>query len=148
MATTKQQQNRKKFTKEYKIKEIQKSLTKKARLRKGYLKALKEEGYSIPDKRPTSIPNKPSKNLNGEENRRNFEQKKEIIQQRKKSHRDALEERKKNDFSKLKEAKEKLQEREKRRVKLAKRTKSGQPLMGPRIEDLLSKIKEDETYTN
>ena len=50
MGTAKQSQNRKKFTREYKVKEIQRSITKKTRLRKEYLKALKDEGYTVPER--------------------------------------------------------------------------------------------------
>lgn len=150
MATFKQQQNRKKYTKEYKVKEIQKSLTKKARLKKGYLKALKEEGYSIPDKKPKSSSSNEVEKLSTdlrEKGKKKLDEKKEIKQERKRQQRALLEERRKNELESIKKAKERLEERERRKKRLSKRTRSGQPLMGPKIEDMLSKIKEDETYT-
>ncbi|QLG72890.1 hypothetical protein HG535_0D05990 [Zygotorulaspora mrakii] len=147
MATTKQQENRKRFTKEGKVKEIRRSLTKKARLKKGYLKALKEEGYSIPEKQPKLITGEKARQNDSHEGKMKWDGKVQIKKQRKKLQRDLLEERGKKEAQKVKENKERLETREKRKVNMTKRTRSGQPLMGPKIEDLLSKIKDDETYT-
>ena len=105
MGTAKQNQNRKKFTREYKVKEIQRSITKKTRLRKEYLKALKDEGYAVPEKEPKTVA--------------------------------------KESVRKIKEARA-----IEGKKKLTQRTRTGQPLMGPKIEDLLDKIKTDDTYTS
>lgn len=150
MATHKQHENRKKFTKEYKVKEIQRNLTKKARLKRGYLKVLKEEGYTVPDKKPALISKDDIQMLKAErslQGKKKLDEKREIKKQRNRLQRDLIEERRKNEVEKLKQTKEKLQERERRKTRLTQRTKSGQPRMGPKIEDLLNKIKEDDTYT-
>lgn len=150
MATAKQQHNRKKFTKDYKLKEIQKSLTHKARLKKGYLKALKEEGYSIPDKKPVGKSKEEIRKLKTElreKGRKKLDEKKYDKKQAKKEQREASEDRRKRDIEDIKNVKNKMEQREKRKQRMTKRTRSGQPLMGPKIEDLLGKIKEDDTYT-
>lgn len=150
MATAKQQLNRKKYTKDYKLKEIQKSLTQKARLKKEYLKALKEEGYTVPDKEPTRKSKEEIRRIKTEQkenSRRKLDEKKQLKKHAKKEQRTAVEERRKQELENIKNIKSKIEQREKRKQKLTKRTRSGQPLMGPKIEDLLGKIKEDDTYT-
>ncbi|CCF57738.1 hypothetical protein KAFR_0D00910 [Kazachstania africana CBS 2517] len=133
MATAKQQHNRKKFTKEYKVKEIQKSITKKTRLRKNYLKALKEEGYDIPDKKPeskTKLSVRELKQQHTLEGKRKIDEKKEIIRERKRAKRVEAEERRAQQLENIKMAKAKQLEREKRSQKLTQKTRRGQPLMG------------------
>ncbi|QLL31816.1 hypothetical protein HG536_0B06840 [Torulaspora globosa] len=150
MATAKQQQNRKKYTKDYKLKEIQKSLTHKARLKKEYLKALKEEGYSVPDKKPVGKSKEEIRKLKKEvrdRNRKKLEEQKHSKKQAKKEQREASEDRRKKELENIKHIKSKMDQREKRKQRLTKKTRTGQPLMGPKIEDLLGKIKEDDTYT-
>ncbi|CAG58963.1 uncharacterized protein GVI51_F01309 [Nakaseomyces glabratus] len=141
--------NGKKFTKEYKVKAIQQNITRKARLKKEYLKALKEEGYAVPEKetsrREVNVKKlKEDKRLEG---KKKIDEKKELKKQRKREQREKLEERRRKEEEKVKIIRQKEQEREQKRRKMTKRTRSGQPLMAPKIEDLLSKIKNDDTYT-
>lgn len=150
MATSKQQFNRKKFTKEYKVREIQKSLTKKARLTKEYLKALKEEGYTVPDKKPSnegSYDYKKRKEERNQENKRRLEEKRAFKRDKLQKQKENFENRKQNEADSIKAVKEKYVARDDRKRKMTQRTRSGQPKMGPKIEDLLNKIKGDETYT-
>lgn len=150
MATSKQIDNRKKFTKEYKVKEIQKNLTKKARLRKEYLKVLKEEGYSVPEKNPDTVKTYDAKKAKEErilQGKKRYDEKKEIKRQRKLSQKEQAELRKDREVERIKMAKEKQVDREKRKRRMTQKTKSGQPKMGPKINDLLDKIKGDDTYT-
>ncbi|CAI4046248.1 hypothetical protein N7582_003765 [Saccharomyces uvarum] len=151
MGTAKQSQNRKKFTREYKVKEIQRSITKKTRLRKEYLKALKDEGYTVPEKEPrTGVKDsvRKIKEARATEGKKKLDEKKEIKRQRKKLQRDELNERRNDELERIRVSKEKFQMREDRKKRMTQRTRSGQPLMGPKIEDLLDKIKTDDTYTS
>lgn len=161
----------------FKAREIDKSLTHRARLRKNYFKLLEKEGYgsndnfgasnaqsindhsagdnktseegledgldtdsethsvtdSRSDKQGEEVKQNPKKTLNfaeraqiaKERKRKNKQQKLERIQQ--------------------KNAKLLHQERERKKQKeaLNQKTKTGQPLMGPRINHLLEKIKKD-----
>ncbi|QLQ79329.1 hypothetical protein HG537_0B06770 [Torulaspora globosa] len=150
MTTAKQQQNRKKYTKDYKLKEIQKSLTHKARLKKEYLRALKEEGYSVPDKKADGKSKEEIRRLKQEQrdkNRKKLEEQKRGKKWAKKEQQEASEDRRRSELENIKHIKSKMDEREKRKQKLTKKTRTGQPLMGPKIEDLLGKIKGDDTYT-
>ncbi|KAL3228455.1 rRNA-processing protein FYV7 [Nakaseomyces bracarensis] len=142
--------NGKKFTKEHKVKAIQQNITRKARLKKEYFKALKEEGYSVPEqpesRREVNVKKlKQDKKLEG---KKKIDEKKELKRLRKKEQREKAEARRKYEEDKVKLLRQKEQDRESRKRKMTKRTKSGQPLMGPKIEDLLSKIKGDNTYTS
>lgn len=150
MGTEKQRFNSKKFTKEYKVREIQKSITKKTRLRKNYLKALKEEGYNIPEKREESrakVNVKQLKEERAQQGKRKVDEKKELKRERQKIKRETAEERRNSQLERIKLSKQKHLERESRSQRLTQKTRSGQPLMGPKIEDLLDKIKHDDTYT-
>ncbi|AMD20198.1 HDL546Cp [Eremothecium sinecaudum] len=135
----------KKYTKEYKIKEIQKNLLKRARLKKQYLKSLKEEGYELPEKQ--TKPRLPLEQLK-KENKRKVDEKKEFKRQRKQTEKEKAEKRRQNEVEKVMIAKQKQEIREKKREKLTRKTRTGQPLMGPKIGDLLDKIKNDSTYTS
>lgn len=139
----------KKFTREYKVKEIQKNLIKKARLKKEYLKTLKKEGYSVPEKDTSKekFDFKKSKQQKAFANKKRFDEKKELNRQKKKSQHEKAERRREEEVRRIKEVKEKERVRETRTRKLNQRTRTGQPLMGPKIEDLLDKIKSDDTYT-
>ncbi|ODV69062.1 rRNA processing [Hyphopichia burtonii NRRL Y-1933] len=116
---------------EFKSREIKKSLVHRARLRKNYFKLLEKEGESTPNdlveerrqKKPT-----------------NFAERSKLAKQKKEERR----------LKKIEEVRARRQilekqtrDREKRKESLSKRTRSGQPLMGPRINNLLDKIKED-----
>ncbi|CAR28378.1 ZYRO0F02618p [Zygosaccharomyces rouxii] len=150
MPTSKQIRNRDKFTKEYKVKEIQRNLTKKARLRKEYLKALKSEGYEVPDKKPTPVSKDDIKHLKEEralQGKRKLDEKKEIKKQRKRLQAEHAQEAKRKEEERIKIIEQKAQEREKRKVKMTQKTKTGQPKMGPKIDDMLDKIKNNSLYT-
>lgn len=150
MATGKQQRNREKFTREYKVKEIQRSITKKARLRKGYLKALKEEGYDIPEQRVESRAKLSVRELKDQrlrDGKKKIDEKKEIKRERKRNNAQQAAEHREAQIERIRISKEKFKQREQRSTRLTQRTRSGQPLMGPKIEDLLDKIKNDDTYT-
>ncbi|AET37745.1 Fyv7p Ecym_1524 [Eremothecium cymbalariae DBVPG len=135
----------KRFTKEHKIKEIQKSLHKRARIKKQYLKSLKVEGYELPDKQEKP---KLSYDQVKTDKRSKVAQNEELKKRCKRLQSKELEERRQHNFAKIQEAKERQFAREKRSLRVTKRTRSGQPLMGPKIDDLLEKIKNDNTYTS
>ncbi|EDO17476.1 hypothetical protein Kpol_1058p13 [Vanderwaltozyma polyspora DSM 70294] len=154
MATAKQQENRKKFTKEYKVKEIKKSLTRKARLKKEYLKALHDEGYSVPEKQPGSGAGaggardyKSIKAARTEANKQRAIEMKVMKRERKMGKKQHFEQSRKDEMANIAMLKQKEVDREKRKKKMTQRTRTGQPKMGPKIDDLLSKIKSDDTYT-
>ncbi|CCE66178.1 hypothetical protein TPHA_0P00200 [Tetrapisispora phaffii CBS 4417] len=151
MVTSKQQYNKKKFTREYKVKEIQKNLTKKARLKKEYLKALKEEGYAVPEKAPSEgnekYDYKKRKEEREQENRRRALERKAMKQEKKWKEKQRTLQRQQTQEERTKTIQLKLKDRERRRERLTQMTRSGQPKMGPKIEDLLNKIKTDDTYT-
>ncbi|SMN20060.1 similar to Saccharomyces cerevisiae YLR068W FYV7 Essential protein required for maturation of 18S rRNA [Maudiozyma saulgeensis] len=150
MAFTKQQRNKEKFTREYKVREIQKSITKKTRLRKAYLKALKDEGYSVPEAQSQSHVKMSVRDMKEQrlrEGKKKLDEKKEIKRQRRKNNVEQAAEHRQRQIDRLNESKEKFKQRERRSNKLTQRTRTGQPLMGPKIDDLLDKIKKDDTYT-
>ncbi|SCU77277.1 LAFA_0A00760g1_1 [Lachancea sp. 'fantastica'] len=139
----------KKHSKEYKVHEIQKNLVKKARLRKEYLKVLKEEGFSAPEKKASEakLSFKEMKERNALGNRKRVDEKKELKKLRGKQQREKTINRQQRERERLEEIKEKEKQRGVRSSKVTQRTRSGQPKMGPKIEDLLGKIKSDDTYT-
>ena len=145
MGTAKQNQNRKKFTREYKVKEIQRSITKKTRLRKEYLKALKDEGYAVPEKEPKTVAKESVRKI---KEARAIEGKKKLDEKKERMQKDELNKQRNEQLERIRVSKEKFQRREDRKKKLTQRTRTGQPLMGPKIEDLLDKIKTDDTYTS
>lgn len=174
MATSKQRFNRKKFTKEYKVKQIQKNITKRTRLKKQYLKALKEEGYSVPSKEQSSnskkrdlndnddilnsnndtvsisIRKKSVKDLKEEKRlagKAKIDEKKRLKKEKLKKQREEREMRRQKELERIKLSKEKHLQREKRSKRLTQKTRTGQPLMGPKISDLLERIKKDDIYT-
>ena len=168
MATSKQQLNRKKFTKEYKVKQIQKNIAKRTRLKKQYLKALKEEGYSVPSKDEltnnngnddlksesdaSSISTKKKSVKDLKEEKRlagmaKIDEKKRLKKERLKRQREEREMRRQKELERIKLSKEKHLQRERRSKRLTQKTSTGQPLMGPKIADLLERIKKDDTYT-
>ncbi|SCU91027.1 LANO_0D10550g1_1 [Lachancea nothofagi CBS 11611] len=138
-----------KHSKEYKVREIQKNLVKKARLKKDYFKALKEEGYAVPDKKSSEakLSYKELKAQNAVGNRQKLDEKKELKKMRGRQQHDKALQRQKYEQDKVKEVRDKEKQRNVRSSKVTQRTRSGQPLMGPKIEDLLGKIKADDTYT-
>lgn len=152
MATDKQKQNRKKFTRDYKVREIQKNITKRTRLKKNYFKALKSEGYSVPEKSNNASRERKSSKQYKEEQRNHAKDKLQSAKQDKlqriKDQKQKREQKRFEQLEKIKISKDKYQQRGKKSERLTQKTRTGQPLMGPRIENLLDKIKNDDTYTN
>lgn len=134
--------------KEGKVKEIKKSLTERARLRKSYFKLLEKEGLEVPDKKDYNEKEIESDDNFGteEETKRekrkplNFQERMLLKKERKQKERQERLQRTKEkvDIMKKKEAE---RARKAQLIKNAK-TNRGQPLMGPRINNLLEKIKQ------
>lgn len=139
----------KKFTKEYKIQQIQKNISRKSRLRKEYLKVLKEEGYEVPEKTSTKphITSRELKNQKTIEGRQKREDIKQAKRDRKRTLKEKLESRKQEEIAKIEDSKKMMMERERKKRKLTQKTRAGQPVFAPKIEHLLNKIQSDETYT-
>ncbi|CAR25412.1 rRNA-processing protein FYV7 [Lachancea thermotolerans] len=139
-----------KHTRESKVRDIQKSLVRRARLRKDYFKALKEEGYTAPEKQESKTKRsyREVREQATAANRKKLDEKKEMKKLRGRMEYQKAQEKRKTELQKINEAKEREKQRNQRSKKVTQRTRSGQPLMGPKIEDLLSKIKADDTYTN
>ncbi|KAH3667806.1 hypothetical protein WICMUC_005206 [Wickerhamomyces mucosus] len=117
--------------------EIRQSLVHKSRLRKNYFKELKNLGESIPEKRERNdIPEQHAKKP------LTFQERSKIAKQRKDEQRIAREAEREERW---KQIQLKRTQREARKEKLNQKTRSGQPLMGPRIEDLLDKIKKQQS---
>ncbi|ODV87337.1 hypothetical protein CANARDRAFT_26742 [[Candida] arabinofermentans NRRL YB-2248] len=146
----------KKYGREGKTDEIKKALTHRASLRKGYFKLLEKEGNPI-EKKPIENPNmipirkdigqtddvstteKSTTYKKPERKPLTFQERMQIKKERKERIRlEAIEKTK----AKIQEMKSNSirRERQTRTLKDAK-TRSGQPLMGPRINNLLDKIK-------
>ncbi|CEP64951.1 Fyv7p LALA0_S15e01068g [Lachancea lanzarotensis] len=139
----------KQYTKEYKVREIQKNLVKKARLKKEYLKALKDEGFTAPEKKASEakLSFREMKEKNALGNHKRVDEKKELKKLRGKQQRAKVIDRQQREKERVEDIKKREKQRELRSSKVTQRTRSGQPLMGPKIEDLLGKIKADDTYT-
>ncbi|ABN65321.1 predicted protein [Scheffersomyces stipitis CBS 6054] len=143
---------------ETKSRDIKKALTHRARLRKSYFKLLEKEGMSTPrdeidntsiyqlesgeDEADQIQERRERKPLPKQEKVKpmNFAERAKIAKQRKEENRKA----------KLEDVRERRQtierknrEREKRKERISQTTKTGQPRMGPRINNLLDKIKKD-----
>lgn len=119
-------------SRENKNREIKKALTHRARLRKNYFKLLDKEGQPVPLPEPAAEEHKQKKF--------DYAERAKIAKERKEQARRA----------KLEEVQErrrtierKTKERELRKDRVTKTTKRGQPLMGPRINNLLDKIRKD-----
>lgn len=148
----------------YKLDEIKKSLTHRARLRKNYFKLLKNEDpkrYEEELKKEQQASDDQGDEANENTNNRDksaykkknsrveehsdhkrlsFAEKAKIIKERK-------EEKRKRAIEEIAEKKRMIEkanrDRERKKERISKRTKSGQPLMGPRINNLLDKIKNE-----
>lgn len=145
----------------YKSQEIKKSLTHRARLRKNYFKLLKEEdparyeeeikkeheingdeaNENTNDEAKPAYKKGPKRREENKDNKRlSFAEKAKLIKERK-------EESRKRAIEEVAERKRKIEkanrDRERKKERISKRTRSGQPLMGPRINSLLDKIKSD-----
>lgn len=110
---------------DFKSQEIKRSLVHRARLRKNYFKLVDKHKPEI----PTNEAPKPKPD---------YLQRSNLIKQRKEQKRQEILENiqiKKQRIEKVNRQRERLAK------KLERRTKSGQPLMGPRVTKLLDKIK-------
>ncbi|CDK25795.1 unnamed protein product [Kuraishia capsulata CBS 1993] len=136
MARTNQshgQRPKKIYDRETKSSDIKRSLTHKSNLRKNYFKLLEREGEQLPERdQEQASESKPTLT---------YQERAKLARERKERKRqDKIETTKRN----LQDAKRKRIEREQKKEKLLKaKTKTGQPLMGPRISNLLEKIKKD-----
>lgn len=130
--------SKKKFIdrREAKSQDIKRALTHRARLRKNYFKLLEKEGLQEERKPEDENDIRPTKKTGI-----NFEERAAIVKQRK-------EEKRKFKLASVQAKLEKIEsnskERALKREQLKKSTTKGQPLMGPRINDLLDKIKKNE----
>ena len=139
---------------DFKSKEIKKSLVHRARLRKNYFKLLEKEG--IKDDEPeqivqgneeyknrsddSKIESRPRPRTENIKKPMNFAERANIAKERKEQNRQA---KLKSIQDRREGIEKKFKERERRKDNLSKKTKTGQPLMGPRINNLLDKIKKD-----
>lgn len=146
---------------EYKNQEIKRSLVHRARLRKNYFKLLDKEGELPPQedeneeseeeagtgrlKKPLPPQRAPPPQRNPpqrapERKPLNFAERAKLAKERK-------EQIKTEQLQKVQERRrnldEKNRQRERKKESLSKRTKSGQPAMGPKISNLLEQIKKN-----
>lgn len=157
--------------KEAKTHEIKKALTHRARIRKNYFKLLEKEGYQPPEKpksrheadeakdeakeeadkanedasdsqEDAATDKRQSESLKPKEAPKpmTYNDRRELIKQRKNEKRLRQLERVREQKQAL-ESQEKLRQRH--RARIDKRTRKGQPMMGPRINNLLDKIKKE-----
>ncbi|KAL7666456.1 rRNA-processing protein FYV7 [[Candida] zeylanoides] len=137
--------------KEHKSDEIKKSLTHRARLRKNYFKLLDKEGIPVEKRNGSGVSEDDTevgelghraREPRMEERRKpmNFAERAKIAKERKEATR-----KEKLQSIKAKRAtmEHKSRERELKKERLSKKSRTGQPLMGPRINNLLDKIKND-----
>jgi hypothetical protein len=117
--------------------EIRQALTHKARLRKKYIKELEKSGESIPDKESRQQRERKS---DDKLNRPSFQERQQIAKERKKQLR---EERENQKMERQEMVEKKRKDRERKKEQLSQTTRTGQPLMGPRITNLLEKIEKE-----
>lgn len=145
---------------DFKTKEIKRSLTHRARLRKNYFKLLEKEQKD--SKHPVNEEhqdhNKEDNNSNDHQEKHNedndsneylnpaqksltYAERSQLIKQRK-------EQKRREALKALQDKRSRIErtkiERERAKESLSKKTKYGQPLMGPRINNLLDKIRKDQ----
>jgi hypothetical protein len=123
--------------KEYKSREISRLLTHRAHLRKKYFKMIEKED---PGSAPDDGRNAEKSSFEAKEKPKlNFAERAKMAKERKERQR-------KEKLQSIREQREntekKKKEREAQKAVLAQKTRTGQPLMGPRINSLLDKIKE------
>ena len=123
--------------KESKSREISRLLTHRAHLRKKYFKMIEKED-------PGSAPVDGHKSENSsfeakDKPKLNFAERSKIAKERKERQR---KEKLQNIREQRENAEKKKKDREAQKAVLAQKTRTGQPLMGPRINSLLDKIKE------
>lgn len=143
-----------------KSREIKKALTHRSNLKRSYLKLLKKEGYTTEDKDEKEEDEKEeyederekdgSDNEDGDESdekpkkskrkQLTFAEKAKLVKQRKEEKRAQRLEQIQN---KRKMLESRTKAREQKKESLTQKTRTGQPLMGPRINNLLEKIKSE-----
>lgn len=120
--------------KESKSREISRLLTHRAQLRKKYFKMMEKENGEEYHEEPKNSDKKEKPKLN-------FAERSKIAKERKERQRQAK-------LQGIKEQREsvekKRKERDNKKTVISQRTRKGQPLMGPRINTLLEKIKENK----
>lgn len=111
---------------------IEKSLVHRAQLRRKYFKMLEKENLSVPAKPEHDADSK---------NTMTHKDRMELVKQRKlrkiQEQKDELEKQKRDKV-------ERAQVRQKHRISMQKHTAKGQPSMGPRINRLLDKIRQEQ----
>ncbi|ODV95215.1 hypothetical protein PACTADRAFT_49963 [Pachysolen tannophilus NRRL Y-2460] len=152
MVDRKRMDNPYKDRRDLKNREIKKSLTHRARLRKNYFKLLEKEGESVPSRDGNSDDQDQNQNQKEEEKEeqeqeqeqgdRNtkltYQDRLKISKQRKLVKQQRILEARKEKIAKIEKAKN---QRERNKEKFKQKTSKGQPLMGPRISNLLDKIR-------
>ncbi|RLV95129.1 rRNA-processing protein FYV7 [Spathaspora sp. JA1] len=117
--------------------DIKRALVHRARIRKNYFKLLKQEGEEDEQEQEHQQKRKP---LPPQNKPINFAERAKLAKERK-------EEARKAKLAEIKQKREKLElnkkQREIKKNRMAKHTSTGQPLMGPRINNLLDKIRND-----
>jgi hypothetical protein len=126
------------ISREDKTRDIKKALVHRARIRKNYFKLLDKEGIPIDKKGVDEVNGDEAKTKQNKP--MNFSDRSKMVKQRK-------EENRKLELQKIQERKQEIakkdNERIKKRERVEKKTSRGQPLMGPRINNLLDKIRKD-----
>ncbi|PSK40958.1 hypothetical protein C7M61_000625 [Candidozyma pseudohaemuli] len=157
---------------EYKNQEIKRSLVHRARLRKQYFKLLEEEGevpshekgdnkdqkddvsdqsksdesdndaqHSKVKQKASLPPQQAPPKVTTQRKPLNFQERAKLAKERKEQQREDKLQRVKD---RRRAIEQKQMEREKKKESLSRRTKSGQPVMGPKINDLLDKIRNNQ----
>lgn len=126
------------ISREDKTRDIKKALVHRARIRKNYFKLLDKEGIPVDKKGVDEVNGDEAKTRQNKP--MNFSDRSKMVKQRK-------EEKRKLELQKIQERKQEIakkdNERIKKRERVEKKTSRGQPLMGPRINNLLDKIRKD-----
>ncbi|OBA22805.1 rRNA-processing protein FYV7 [Metschnikowia bicuspidata var. bicuspidata NRRL YB-4993] len=137
---------------DYKNQEIKRSLVHRARLRKSYFKLLEKEGIPAGQEYPglaSAAEEDPRKGArddrhaktdgsSDDEKQLNFAERAKLARERK-------EQKREDELRRVQERRQKIEQsqkdREKKKLSLQQRTRRGQPVMGPKISDLLDKIR-------
>lgn len=156
---------------EYKNQEIKRSLVHRARLRKQYFKLLEEEGerpshekgdnhekdatsnqydsnesdddvqHSKVKQKESLPPQQAPPKVTSQRKPLNFQERAKLAKERKEQQREEKLQRVKD---RRRAFEQKQKEREKKKESLSRRTKSGQPVMGPKINNLLDRIRNNQ----
>lgn len=130
--------NSKFISREDKTRDIKKALVHRSRIRKNYFKLLDKEGIDNEKKEYDETDNRNQRPK--QQKPMNFAERSQMVKQRK-------EDTRKSQLQEVQERRKQItkkdNERIKKRERVDKKTTRGQPLMGPRINNLLDKIKKD-----